>query len=88
MKTVSVTEFRNNIKQYLEIAQEERLIIHRSKGRSFVVMPLDIEDEETLLTDAQKKAIDKGLEDVRNGRVHTHEKAIEILNGRHPKYFK
>ena len=40
MKTVSVTEFRGNIKKYLDIAEAEKLVIHRSKGRSFVVVPL------------------------------------------------
>ena len=45
MKTISVSEFRGNIKKYLDIAQEEKLIIHRGKGRSFAVVPIEeIED--------------------------------------------
>ncbi len=88
MKTVSVTEFRNNIKRYLDIAQEEKLVIHRSKGSSFVVIPLDQENEETLLSDAQQKAIDTALVDVANGNVFSHKDALEKLKSKHPKYFK
>lgn len=40
MEAVSVTEFRNNIKKYLDIAKEEELVIYRSKNESFVVTPL------------------------------------------------
>lgn len=88
MKTVSVTEFRSNIKRYLDIAQEEKLVIHRSKGSSFVVIPLDQENEETLLSDAQQKAIDAALVDVANGNVFSHKDALEKLKSKHPIYFK
>ena len=88
MKTVSVTEFRGNIKKYLDIAEAEKLVIHRSKGRSFVVVPLENEEEESLLSDAQKKAIDKALDDAANGRVHSHEQAMEQIKSKFPKYFK
>ena len=53
MKTVSVTEFRSNIKRYLDIAQEEKLVIHRSKGSSFVIVPLEDEKDDLILNDAQ-----------------------------------
>lgn len=88
MKTVSVTEFRSNIKRYLDIAQEEKLVIHRSKGSSFVIVPLEDEEESSILSDAQKKAIDEALEDVANGRVHSHAQVMDLLKTRHPKYFK
>jgi hypothetical protein len=46
MKTISVSEFRSNIKRYLDIAKEEKLIIHRGKGVSFAVIPVEeMEDE-------------------------------------------
>jgi PHD/YefM family antitoxin component YafN of YafNO toxin-antitoxin module len=89
METVSVTEFRSNIKRYLDIARDEELVIYRSKSESFVVTPLRKTDKKiSLLNTAQKKAIDEALEDVANGRVHSHEQAMNILKTRHPKYFK
>ena len=45
MKTVSVSEFSENIKKYLAIAQEEKLIIHEGKGQSFVVVPIEEVEE-------------------------------------------
>ena len=46
MKTVSVSEFRNDIKHYLDLAEGEKIIIHRGKGKSFAIIPLnDLPDE-------------------------------------------
>lgn len=87
MKTVSVTEFRKNIKRYLDIAKEEKLIIHRGKGPSFVLVPLEEAEEVTLLNEDQKRAIDKAKEDIAEGKTYNHEKAMEILKERHPNYF-
>ncbi|QSB27224.1 type II toxin-antitoxin system Phd/YefM family antitoxin [Flavobacterium sp. CLA17] len=87
MKTVSVTEFRGNIKKYLDLAESEKLIIHRSKGRSFVVIPLNEEDDESLLSDNQKAAIDEALEDVANGRIHSHQDVMEKTKKRFPHLF-
>lgn len=88
MKTVSVTEFRSNLKKYLEVAEKERLVIYRSKGSSFVIVPLEEEKEEYLLNDKQKKAINQALESVANGKVYSHEEAMNLLKSKHPKYFK
>lgn len=88
MKTVSVTEFRGNIKKYLDIAESEKLVIHRGKGRSFVVIPLDEEEDESLLSNAQKAAIDEALEDVINGRVHSHQEVMDETKKRFPHLFK
>jgi PHD/YefM family antitoxin component YafN of YafNO toxin-antitoxin module len=87
MKTVSVTEFRGNIKKYLDIAESEKLIIHRSKGKSFVVIPLNEEDDKSLLSNSQKAAIDEALEDVANGRVHSHQDVMEETRKRFPHLF-
>ncbi len=89
METVSVTEFRSNIKKYLDIARDEELVIYRSKSESFVIIPLKKMDKKvSLLSAAQKKAIDEALEDVANDRVHSHEQAMEKIKSRFPKYFK
>ena len=88
MKTVSVTEFRSNIKRYLDIAQEERVVIHRSKGNSFVLVPLDQEKEEDVLTVAQKMAIDEALESVSNGKVFSHKEAMDKINAKCPDFLR
>lgn len=88
MQTVSVTEFRGNIKKYLELAEKEKLVIHRNKGVSFVLTPLKDEDEDCLLNDAQKRAIDKGLEAVAQGRVLSNAEARKKINEKYPNFFK
>jgi PHD/YefM family antitoxin component YafN of YafNO toxin-antitoxin module len=89
MKTVSVTEFRSNIKKYLDIAQTEKLVIHRSKNQSFVLVPLeDVSEEISLLSKAQKNAIDEALQQVKDGNVFSNEQAMNKIKSRFPKYFK
>lgn len=88
MEAVSVTEFRNNIKKYLDIAKEEDLVIYRSKNESFVVTPLKkVNKEVSLLSDAQKIAIDEAINDVANGRVNSHEYVMEETKKRFPHLF-
>lgn len=89
MEAVSVTEFRSNIKKYLDIARDEELVIYRSKNESFVITPLkNIPKKVSFLSVAQKKAIEEALLDVADGRVSSHEQAMRTLKTRHPKYFK
>ena len=40
------------------------------------------------LTPEQIKAIDEALDDVANGRVHTHEEVMRMTRLKYPKYFK
>ncbi len=88
MEAVSVTEFRNNIKKYLDIAKEEELVIYRSKNESFVITPLKKRDKDSsLLSTAQKKAIDEALDDIANGRVHSNESVREETKKRFPHLF-
>ncbi len=89
MEAVSVTEFRNNIKRYLDIARDEELVIYRSKSESFVVTPLKkIDKKVSLLSAAQKEAIDKGLESIAKGRVMSNAEARKKINEKHPNFFK
>ena len=88
MKIVSVTEFRGNIKKYLEIAETEKLVIHRNKGRSFIITPLENENDETILSDEQKQAIDEALSDIVNEKVHSHQQVMEETKKRFPNLFK
>lgn len=45
MKTITVTEFRKNIKKYAELASKEKVIVNRGQGKAFLVVPLEaVED--------------------------------------------
>lgn len=93
MIAINVTEFRGNMKKYLKIAESEKVIIHNAKGKAYAIVPVEEVEEKpfnasSVLSPEQNKAIDEALEDVRNGRVYSHENAMETLKSRHPKYFQ
>ncbi len=51
MKAISVTEFRDKQKYYLDLAKKERLIIQRGRNESFAVIPLaELDETEYLLS--------------------------------------
>lgn len=46
MRTITVSEFRKNIKKYAEIAGKEKVIVNRGNGEAFAIVPIeDIEDK-------------------------------------------
>ena len=73
MTTTSVSDFRANIKQYLDavINDSHEVIINRGR-ESAVLIPLDeynsLKETEYLMSSkAMEKAILKGMDDVKNG---------------------
>ncbi|WP_035676028.1 type II toxin-antitoxin system Phd/YefM family antitoxin [Flavobacterium frigidarium] len=89
MIAINVTEFRGNMKKYLEAAENEKLIIHSAKGKAYAIVPIEeIEESIFTLSQEQKEAIDQALNDVTSGKVFSHKEAMEKIKSRHPKYFK
>jgi PHD/YefM family antitoxin component YafN of YafNO toxin-antitoxin module len=68
MKTISVSEFRGNIKKYLDIAQEEKLIIHRGKGKTYAIVPIEEMEDEPYNPEFVAKIM-RAREDSKQGRV-------------------
>jgi len=67
MITINVTEFRSNIKKYLDVAQNEKVIIHRGKGRAFAVVPVDDINDEPYSAEFIASIL-QGREDYKNGK--------------------
>lgn len=87
MKTISVTEFRKNLKKYLDLANTEKLVVHR-KSEAYIVLPLEELTKDTdLLSEDQKRAIDEAILDVEENRFFSHEEAMRTIGERAPKYF-
>lgn len=40
MITISVSEFRKNIKKYAEMANREQVIVNRGHGEAFAIVPI------------------------------------------------
>ena len=78
MRTANYSELRANLKRYLDgvIQDNEPLVVHRQGTESVVVMSLNdynamAETEYIMKSPAMMKAIEKGEEDIREGRSAT-----------------
>lgn len=72
MRIITSREFREKQRAYLELAESERVIIHRGKNRKPVLLtPLsESEESDMYFSDTQIIAsIQRGIEDIRAGRV-------------------
>jgi PHD/YefM family antitoxin component YafN of YafNO toxin-antitoxin module len=92
MIAINVTEFRGNMKKYLAISENEKVIVHSAKGKAYAIVPIEEVEEdsftaESILSDEQIKAIDKGLQDIRNGNVKSHEEVLIERKKRFPHLF-
>ena len=67
MKTISISEFRANTKKYLDIALEERVFLHRGKGKTYAIVPIEEMEEKAYHPDFLEK-ISRSLEDSKQGR--------------------
>lgn len=80
MMVISPSEFRANLRKYFDLAHTERVIIRRSKGQSFALVPTH--DDELTISDQLKKKIAKAREDFRVGKgtaCKTVEDSLELL---------
>ena len=70
MKTISTSEFRRRQKAYLKKAETEHVIIHRNKGKSFLLVPIDEVDETAYLlsTEANKEHLIRSIQDSKSGK--------------------
>ena len=72
MRIISTREFRENQKSYFDMAEKERVIIHRGKNRKPVLLTPIEEGDETILYFSDPNvlaSIKQGIDDVRNGRI-------------------
>jgi hypothetical protein len=85
MKIVTSREFRENQKNYLELAKRERVVIRQGNKQSFLILPIN-ESEETdvYFSDPYiRSQIEQGMQDVKTGkitRVKTKEELNNLLN--------
>ncbi len=68
MRTITVSEFRKNIKKYAEIADKEKVIINRGDGKSFVIVPIERIEDEGYNPDFVKRILDS-YESAKQGNV-------------------
>lgn len=66
MQIVSTREFRANQKKYFDLAESETVFVARKNARPIVI---SVADDDDYLSKAELLSIQKGLEDIKNGRT-------------------
>lgn len=64
MRVISSSELRNNMKKYLDLAANERILIQRGRNETFVLMRVDyLEPDEDLRRAISAKELLVGVEE-------------------------
>lgn len=66
MQIITTREFRANQKKYFDLAESETVFVARKNARPIVISVVDDDD---YLSKAELLSIQKGLEDIKNGRT-------------------
>ncbi len=66
MQIVSTREFRANQKKYFELAERETVFVARKNARPIVI---SVADDADYLSKKELLSIQKGIEDIKNGRT-------------------
>lgn len=66
MQIITTREFRANQKKYFDLAESETVFVARKNARPIVI---SVADDDDYLSKAELLSIQKGLEDIKNGRT-------------------
>lgn len=77
MQIVSTREFRANQKKYFELAESESVFVSRKNARPILIT---VADDDDILTRAELQSIQRGLDDVKNGRTFRMEEGESLTD--------
>lgn len=66
MHIITTREFRANQKKYFDMAEKETILVTRGNGKPIT---LSVADEKNIPTPAELASIQRGLDDISNGRT-------------------
>ena len=75
MVIISSAELRNNMKKYLDIAKNEKVVIQRGRNQTFVLVAQNIAEDEDL---SRAITVDDVLARVREGLSEMLERKVSI----------
>ena len=71
MQVISTREFRANQKKYFDLAAHETIYVARRNAKPILI---SVAKDEDMLTREELLSIQKGLDDLKNGRISRMEK--------------
>ena len=71
MQVISTREFRANQKKYFDLAAHEKIYVARRNAQPILI---SVAKDEDMLTREELLSIQKGLDDLKNGRISRMEK--------------
>lgn len=77
IKTVTTSKFRKNQKQILHLAEKERIITHRPKGKDFILVPLDMIENKAYDPKFVAKIL-RGEKQIKEGEFIVHDSTKSI----------
>ena len=89
MITTTLTDFRKEMKQYLDKITDnnETLIINRGKDKGVVMLSMDeyneylqLVDEQVELSTTELKSLDEGIQAAKEGKFATDQEVSSVLN--------
>ena len=75
MQIITTREFRANQKKYFEIAETEVVFVARKNARPIAI---SVADEDDFLTKEELASIQRGLDDIKNGKVYKMQKGESL----------
>ena len=76
MQIVTTREFRANQKKYFELAERETVFVSRKNARPIVI---SVADDDDFLSKEELLSIQKGLEDIKNGRTYRMQEGESLI---------
>lgn len=70
MRTITVSEFRKNIKKYAVLANTEKVIVNRGDGKAFAIVPIEALEDKGY-NPAFVKKIQEARDNYNNGETIT-----------------
>lgn len=72
MKSISRTEFRDNLKKYFDLAESECIVIHKGVKKAYMLMPLSVMDETEFLKSSSSNIahLKKGIKELSKDDYH------------------
>ena len=66
MQIITTREFRANQKKYFDMAEKETVLVARKNAHPVVI---NVADDEDFLSKKELMAIQKGIDDIKNGKT-------------------